>query len=161
VTRGLNLRIDLEMSRPQSPSGSNLFERFDESAKRVMVEAQDQARLLKHNYLGTEHLLLAVVNEPKARDILETRSRTLEEVRAMVDDIIGPGSTPPVGPPPFTPRAKRVIELAFRESLERRDDNVSSEHILLGLLREGEGVAAQVMNKLGLSEEEIRRAIES
>jgi ATP-dependent Clp protease ATP-binding subunit ClpC len=140
---------------------SNMFERFTDRARRVMVLAQDEARLLNHNYLGTEHLLLGLIAEGEgtAAKALESMGISGEAVRAQVEDIIGPGNTPTAGPPPFTPRAKKVIELAFREALQLGHNYISTEHILLGLIREGEGVAAQVLQKLGADLHQVRQHV--
>jgi hypothetical protein len=148
------------MSRKTDPMSGNMFERFTDSAREVMVKAQDEARLLSHNYLGTEHLLLGLLSaEGKALGVLNGLGISSVGVRAEVDSIIGKGTAPAAGPPPFTPRAKKVIELAFRESLRLGDHHVASEHVLLGLLREGEGVAAQILKKLKVSEEQIQNVL--
>jgi ATP-dependent Clp protease ATP-binding subunit ClpC len=140
---------------------SNMFERFTDRARRVMVLAQDEARLLNHNYLGTEHLLLGLIAEGEgtAAKALESMGISGEAVRAQVEEIIGAGNNPTAGPPPFTPRAKKVIELAFREALQLGHNYISTEHILLGLIREGEGVAAQVLQKLGADLHQVRQHV--
>jgi hypothetical protein len=128
-----------------------MFERFTDRARRVVVLAQQEARLLHHNYIGTEHLLLGLIHEGEgvAASALEALGIRLEAVRAEVEAIVGRGSDPPGGHIPFTPRAKRVLELSLRESLDLGHGHIGTEHILLGLIREGEGVAAQVLVKLG------------
>jgi ClpA/ClpB-like protein len=128
-----------------------MFERFTDRARRVVVLAQEEARLLNHNYIGTEHLLLGLIHEGQgvAAKALESLGISLESVRAQVEEVIGRGQRPPGGHIPFTPRAKKVLEMSLRESLELGHNYIGTEHILLGLIREGEGVAAQVLVKLG------------
>ena len=130
-----------------------MFERFTDRARRVIVLAQDEARNLKHNYLGTEHILLGLIREGEgvAAKALEALDITLDEVRAQVIEIIGEGQEPPSGHIPFTPRAKKVIEYAMREGLQLGHSYIGTEHLLLGLTREPDGVAAQVLTKLGRS----------
>jgi len=115
------------------------------------VLAQEEARLLNHNYIGTEHLLLGLIHEGQgvAAKALESLGIRLEAVRSQVEEIIGRGERAPTGHIPFTPRAKKVLELSLRESKQLGHDYIGTEHILLGLIREGEGVAAQVLVKLG------------
>jgi ATP-dependent Clp protease ATP-binding subunit ClpC len=135
-----------------------MFERFTEPARRVVVLAQDEARTLKHNYVGTEHLLLGLLREdegPAAR-VLESLHITLAEVRRRVARIVGRGDTAPTGQIPFTPRATKVFELALREAQSFGHEHVGSEHILLGLVRENEGVAARILLDLGTDAETIR-----
>ncbi|MEA2972374.1 MAG: ATP-dependent Clp protease ATP-binding subunit ClpC [Actinomycetota bacterium] len=124
-----------------------MFERFTDRARRVVVLAQEESRLLNHNYIGTEHLLLGLIHEGEgfAAQALERLGVSLERVRAEVEEIIGQGASSPSGHIPFTPRAKKVLELSLREALELGHNYIGTEHILLGLLREGEGVAAQVL----------------
>jgi len=128
-----------------------MFERFTDRARRVVVFAQEEARLLDHNYIGTEHLLLGMIHEGEgvAAAALESLGVRLEAVRAEVEEIIGRGGLPVSGHIPFTPRAKKVLELSLRESMQLGHNYIGTEHILLGLIREGEGVAAQVLVKLG------------
>jgi ATP-dependent Clp protease ATP-binding subunit ClpA len=128
-----------------------MFERFTDRARRVVVLAQEEARLLNHNYVGTEHLLLGLIHEGQgvAAKALESLGIRLEAVRAQVEEIIGQGQGAPTGHVPFTPRAKKVLELSLRESKQLGHDYIGTEHILLGLIREGEGVAAQVLVRLG------------
>jgi hypothetical protein len=128
-----------------------MFERFTDRARRVVVLSQEEAVGLKHNYIGTEHLLLGLIREREgvAARALESLGISLEAVRAQVEEIIGQGQTAAIGQIPFTPRAKKVLELSLREALQLGHNYIGTEHILLGLVREGEGVAAQVLVKLG------------
>jgi ATP-dependent Clp protease ATP-binding subunit ClpA len=128
-----------------------MFERFTDRARRMVVLAQEEARLLNHNYIGTEHLLLGMAHEGQgvAAAALESLGISLEAVRAQVEEIIGQGQRAPTGHIPFTPRAKKVLELSLRESKQLGHNYIGTEHILLGLIREGEGVAAQVLIRLG------------
>lgn len=138
-----------------------MFERFTDRARRVIVLAQDEAKLLNHNYIGTEHLLLGLVHEGEgvAAKALEQLGISLEAVRAQVEDIIGRGQQVPTGHIPLTPRAKKVLELSLRESLQMNYNYIGTEHILLGLIREGEGVAAQVLIKLGADLNRVRSTV--
>jgi ATP-dependent Clp protease ATP-binding subunit ClpC len=138
-----------------------MFERFTDRARRVVVLAQEEARLLNHNYIGTEHILLGLIHEGEgvAAKALESLGISLEAVRAQVEEIIGQGQSAPTGHIPFTPRAKKVLELSLRESQQLRHGNIGTEHILLGLLREGEGVAAQVLVKLGADLPRVRQQV--
>ena len=138
-----------------------MFERFTDRARRVIVLAQDEARNLKHNYLGTEHFLLGLIREGEgvAAKALEALDVTLDEVRAQVIDIIGEGQEPPSGHIPFTPRAKKVIEYAMREGLQLGHSYIGTEHLLLGLTREPDGVAAQVLTKLGADMTRVRSQV--
>jgi ATP-dependent Clp protease ATP-binding subunit ClpC len=139
-----------------------VFERFTERAKQVVVLAQDEARALKHNYIGTEHILLGLLREEEglAARVLESLDVTVEEVRAQVARIIGPGDEPIVsGQIPFTPRAKKVLELSLREALSLKHNYIGTEHILLGLVRENEGVAARILLDFGADAEKIRNEI--
>jgi ATP-dependent Clp protease ATP-binding subunit ClpA len=128
-----------------------MFERFTDRARRVIVLAQEEARLLNHNYIGTEHLLLGLLHEGQGVGALALTSLgvSLEGVRAQVEEIIGQGQSAPTGHIPFTPRSKKVLELSLREAKQLGHNYIGTEHILLGLIREGEGVAAQVLVKLG------------
>jgi ATP-dependent Clp protease ATP-binding subunit ClpA len=128
-----------------------MFERFTDRARRVVVLAQEEAVLLNHDYVGTEHLLLGLAHEGQgvAAKALESLGIRLEAVRAQVQEIIGQGQGAPSGHIPFTPRAKKVLELSLRESKQLGHNYIGTEHILLGLIREGEGVAAQVLVTLG------------
>ena len=135
-----------------------MFERFTEPARQVVVLAQDEARTLRHNYIGTEHLLLGLLREDgAAARALDEFDVTFEEVQAQVARIIGQGDEVTTGQIPFTPRAKKVLELSLREALDSGDNYIGPEHILLGLLREGEGVAARILMDFAQLEE-IRAA---
>jgi ATP-dependent Clp protease ATP-binding subunit ClpC len=138
-----------------------MFERFTEKARRVVVYAQEEARMLNQNYIGTEHLLLGLIREQDgiAAKALESLSISLEDVHAQVEDLIGRGTYVPTGHIPFTPRAKKVLELSLREALQLGHNYIGTEHILLGLIREGEGVAAQVLLNLGADLDKVRSAV--
>ena len=138
-----------------------MFERFTDRARRVVVLAQEEARLLNHNYIGTEHILLGLIHEGEgvAARALESMSISLESVRFQVVEIIGQGSEAPSGHIPFTPRAKKVLELSLREALQLGHNYIGTEHILLGLIREGEGVAAQVLQQLGADLPKVRQTV--
>src|SRR6266576_3425993 len=138
-----------------------MFERFTDRARRVVVLAQEEARLLNHNYIGTEHILLGLISEGEgvAAKALESLGISLEAVRQQVEEIIGTGSSSPQGHIPFTPRAKKVLELSLREALQLGHNYIGTEHILLGLIREGEGVAAQVLQKLGADLGRVRQQV--
>src|SRR5215217_6178818 len=138
-----------------------MFERFTDRARRVVVLAQEEARMLSHNYIGTEHILLGLIHEGDgiAAKALESLGISLEGVRAQVEEIIGQGQQAPSGHIPFTPRAKKVLELSLREALELGHNYIGTEHILLGLIREGEGVAAQVLQKLGADLNRVRQQV--
>ena len=139
----------------------SMFERFTDRARRVVVLAQEEARLLNHSYIGTEHILLGLIHEGEgvAAKALETLGISLEAVRAQVEEIIGQGGSSPSGHIPFTPRAKKVLELSLREALQLGHNYIGTEHILLGLIREGEGVAAQVLVKLGADLSRVRQQV--
>jgi ATP-dependent Clp protease ATP-binding subunit ClpC len=138
-----------------------MFERFTDRARRVVVLAQEEARMLNHNYIGTEHILLGLLHEEEgvAGKALESLGITLDGVREQVQEIIGQGQQAPSGHIPFTPRAKKVLELSLREALQLGHNYVGTEHILLGLIREGEGVAAQVLVKLGADHTRVRQQV--
>jgi len=138
-----------------------LFERFTERARRVMVLAQEEARLLNHNFIGTEHLLLGLIHEGEgvAAKALEQLGISLEAVREKVEETMGAPSTAAGGSPPFTPRAKKVLELSLREALQLGHNYIGTEHILLGLVREGEGVAARVLVDLGADLSRVRQQV--
>jgi len=138
-----------------------VFERFTDRARRVVVLAQEEARLLNHSYIGTEHILLGLIHEGEgvAAKALESLNISLEAVRAQVEEIIGQGGSSPSGHIPFTPRAKKVLELSLREALQLGHNYIGTEHILLGLIREGEGVAAQVLVKLGADLSRVRQQV--
>ena len=139
----------------------HMFERFTDRARRVVVLAQEEARLLNHSYIGTEHILLGLIHEGEgvAAKALESLSISLDAVRAQVEEIIGQGGSSPSGHIPFTPRAKKVLELSLREALQLGHNYIGTEHILLGLLREGEGVATQVLVKLGADLGKVRQQV--
>ena len=138
-----------------------MFERFTDRGRRVVVLAQEEAVLLKHDHIGTEHILLGLVHEEQgvAARALTELGISLEAVRAEVKKIVGQGKSPPSGHIPFTPRAKKVLELSLRESLALGHNYIGTEHILLGLIREGEGVAAQVLVKLGADLNRVRQVV--
>jgi ATP-dependent Clp protease ATP-binding subunit ClpC len=138
-----------------------MFERFTDRARRVVVLAQEEARMLNHNYIGTEHILLGLIHEGEgvAAKGLESLGISLEAVRSQVEEIIGQGQQAPSGHIPFTPRAKKVLELSLREALQLGHNYIGTEHILLGLIREGEGVAAQVLVKLGADLNRVRQQV--
>ena len=138
-----------------------MFERFTDRARRVVVLAQEEARMLNHNYIGTEHILLGLIHEGEgvAAKALESLGISLEAVRQQVEEIIGQGQQAPSGHIPFTPRAKKVLELSLREALQLGHNYIGTEHVLLGLIREGEGVAAQVLVKLGADLNRVRQQV--
>ncbi|MFM7247964.1 MAG: Clp protease N-terminal domain-containing protein, partial [Actinomycetota bacterium] len=138
-----------------------MFERFTERARQVVVLAQDEARALKHNYIGTEHILLGLLREEEglAARVLDSLDITVEDVRANVARIVGQGEEVTTGQIPFTPRAKKVLELALREALSLGHNYIGTEHILLGLVRENEGVAARILLDFDADAEKIRNEI--
>ena len=138
-----------------------MFEKFTDKARRVVVLAQEEAKMLNHNYIGTEHILLGLIHEGEgvAAKALEALGINLDAVREQVQEIIGQGQTPPTGHIPFTPRAKKVLELSLREALQLGHSYIGTEHLLLGLIREGEGVAAQVLTKLGADSNRVRQQV--
>ncbi len=138
-----------------------MFQRFTDRARRVVVQAQEQARVLNHNYIGTEHLLLGLVYEDQgaAAAALESLGISRETVRQQVEEVIGRGQQAPLGHIPFTPRAKGVLELAAQESRALGHAYVGTEHILLGLTGVGDGVAAQVLVKLGAGQDRVRQQV--
>jgi ATP-dependent Clp protease ATP-binding subunit ClpC len=137
-----------------------MFERFTNKARQVVVEAQNEARGLKHNYIGTEHLLLGLLDgDGVATKALTDLGVAADDIRTQVVDIIGQGTDTTSGHIPFTPRAKKVLELALREALELKHNYIGTEHILLGLLREGEGVGAQVLTNSGVGLNEARDVV--
>jgi ATP-dependent Clp protease ATP-binding subunit ClpC len=138
-----------------------MFERFTERARQVVVLAQDEARIVRHNYIGTEHLLLGLLREDEglAGRVLVDLGVSLEDVRAQVARIIGAGDEAATGQIPFTPRAKKVLELSLREAMALGHNYIATEHILLGLLRENEGVAVRILLDLGVDAEKIRHEI--
>jgi hypothetical protein len=138
-----------------------MFERFTDRARRAVVLAQEEARMLNHGYIGTEHLLLGLVHEGEgvAAKALETMGISLEKVRHEVEALIGEGKEPPSGHIPFTPRAKKVLELSLKEANQLGHNYIGTEHILLGVIREGHGVAAQVLVKLGAELNRVRQQV--
>src|SRR5664279_1003920 len=138
-----------------------MFERFTERARKVVVLAQEEARDLKHNYIGTEHLLLGLLREGDgvATRVLGTLEVALEDVRGEVMRIVGEGDHETQGQIPFTPRAKKVLELALREALSLGHNYIGTEHVLLGLVRESEGVAARILNDLDVDADRVRQEI--
>jgi hypothetical protein len=138
-----------------------MFERFTDRARRVVVLAQEEARMRNHNYIGTEHILLGLIREGNGTAVkaLESLGISLDVVRQDVDQIIGRGQYAPSGHIPFTPRAKKVLELSLRESVQLGHGYIGTEHILLGLIREGDGVAAQVLVKLGAGLNRVRQQV--
>jgi ATP-dependent Clp protease ATP-binding subunit ClpC len=146
----MNLPI-VSTPRARGKAALSMFERFDQRARRVVVRAQEEARMLNHDYIGTEHILLGLIDvgEGVAAKALESLGISLDAVRQQVGEVIGQGQQAPSGHIPFTPRAKKVLELSLRESLQLGHGYIGTEHILLGLIREGDGVAAQVLVKLG------------
>jgi ATP-dependent Clp protease ATP-binding subunit ClpC len=138
-----------------------MFERFTDRARRVAVLAQEEARLLNHNYIGTEHILLGLIHEGEgvAAKALQSLDISLEAVRQQVEEIIGAGGSSPGQSIPFTPRAKQVLELSVREATTHGHDYIGTEHILLGLIREGEGVAIHVLVKIGANPDRVRAKV--
>jgi hypothetical protein len=138
-----------------------MFQRFTDRARKVVVLAQEEARMLNHDYVGTEHILLGLIHEGEgvAAKALESLGISLEAVRQQVGEIAGRGEQAPPGHIPFTPRAKKVLELTLRESLQLGHSYIGTEHILLGLIREGEGTAAQVLVRLGADLNRVRQQV--
>jgi hypothetical protein len=138
-----------------------VFERFTDRARRVLVLAQEEARLLNHNFIGTEHLLLGLIHEGDglAANALESLDISLEAVRLKVAETIGPPGEHPTGSPPFTPRSKKVLELSLREALQLGHNYIGTEHLLLGLVREGQGVATSVLQSLGADLPRVRETV--
>jgi ATP-dependent Clp protease ATP-binding subunit ClpC len=138
-----------------------MFQRFTDRARRVVVLAQDEARVLGHNYIGTEHILLGLINEGEgvAAKALTTMGLSLEATRQQIEDIIGRGEGTREGHIPFTPRAKKVLELSLNEARQLGHDYIGTEHILLGLIREGDGVAAQVLVSFGANLNRVRQQV--
>jgi ATP-dependent Clp protease ATP-binding subunit ClpC len=138
-----------------------MFERFTERARRVVVLAQEESRLLGHNYIGTEHLLLGLLAEQEgiAARALESLNVTLTAAREQVIEIIGPGQQQQHGHIPFTPRAKKILELSLREALTTGSEVIDTQHLLLGLIDEGDGVGAQILQRLGATTQAVREAV--
>src|SRR3984957_15284999 len=138
-----------------------MFERFTDRARRVLVLAQTEARLLNHNFIGTEHLLLGLMHESDgiAGQALTQMGLTLVAIRDQVEEILGESETRPVGSPPFTFRAKKVLELSLREALQLGHNHIGTEHLLLGIVSEGEGVGVQVLTTLGADSTRVRQQV--
>jgi ATP-dependent Clp protease ATP-binding subunit ClpC len=138
-----------------------VFERFTERARQVVVLAQDEARALKHNYIGTEHLLLGLLREEEgiAARVLAGFDVTLDEVRSQIARLIGQGDEPATGQIPFTPRAKKVLELALREAMQLQHSYIGTEHLLLGIARENQGVASRILLDFDVDADKIRSAV--
>jgi ATP-dependent Clp protease ATP-binding subunit ClpC len=138
-----------------------VFERFTDRARRVLTLAQEEARLLNHSFIGTEHILLGVMREGDGvgAEALRSLGVSLDVVRVKVVEIVGASTSIPGGPPPFTPRAKKVLEVALREALQLNHSYIGTEHILLGLMREREGVAATVLANLGVDLSRVRQTV--
>jgi ATP-dependent Clp protease ATP-binding subunit ClpC len=138
-----------------------MFERFTDRARRVVVLAQEESQRLSHNYIGSEHLLLGLLAEQEgvAARALESLNVTLTAAREQVEEIIGPGQQKPHGHIPFTPRAKKILELALREALTMGSEVIDTEHLLLGLIDEGDGVGAQILQRLGATTQAVREAV--
>src|SRR5215813_9236807 len=145
----------------RSVRSDEMFERFTDRARRVVVLAQEEARMLNHNYIGTEHILLGLIHEGEgvAAKALESLGISLDAVRVKVEETIGPAGSGTIAPPPFTPRAKKVLELSLREALQLGHNYIGTEHMLLGLVREGEGVAVQVLVSLGADLPRVRQQV--
>jgi ATP-dependent Clp protease ATP-binding subunit ClpC len=138
-----------------------MFEKFTDRARRMVVLAQEEARMLDHNWIGTEHILLGLVHEGEgvAAKALTALGITLAAMRQAVEDIIGRGAEPPAGHIPFTPRSKKVLELSLREALSLGSDYIGTEHVLLALLREGDGVGAQILVGAGVDLNRARQQV--
>ena len=138
-----------------------MFERFTDRARRVVVLAQEESQRLSHNYIGSEHLLLGLLAEQEgvAARALESLNVTLTAARELVEEMIGPGQQTPRGHIPFTPRAKKILELALREALTMGSEVINTEHLLLGLIDEGDGVGAQILQRLGATPQAVREAV--
>ena len=138
-----------------------MFERFTDRARRVVVLAQEESQRLSHNYIGSEHLLLGLLAEREgvAARALQSLNVTLTAAREQVEEIIGPGQQTPHGHIPFTPRAKKILELSLREALTMGSQVINTEHLLLGLIDEGDGVGAQILQRLGATAQAVREAV--
>jgi len=138
-----------------------MFERFTDRARRVVVLAQEESQRLSHNYIGSEHLLLGLLAEQEgvAARALQSLNVTLTAAREQVEEIIGPGQQTPHGHIPFTPRAKKILELSLREALTLGSQVINTEHLLLGLIDEGDGVGAQILQRLGATAQAVREAV--
>jgi ATP-dependent Clp protease ATP-binding subunit ClpC len=138
-----------------------MFERFSTMARRAIVLAQEEARLLNHNYIGTEHILLGLLHERDgaAARALGSLNVSLDAARDLVREMIGEGPRAPSGHIPFTPRAKKVLELSLREAMSLRSETIGTEHLLLGLIAEGDGVGAQILQRLGVPAGSVRETV--
>jgi ATP-dependent Clp protease ATP-binding subunit ClpA len=138
-----------------------MFDRYTDRARRVVILAQEEARCLNHNYIGTEHVLLGLIHEGHgvAAQVLGSLGIELQAIRKQVEEIIGHGQQAPQGHIPFTPRAKKVMELALREALQLGHNHIGTEHLLLALIREGQGVGAQVLHQLGADLDSARQQV--
>ena len=138
-----------------------MFERFTERARKVVVKAQDEARFLKQNYIGTEHILLGLIDEKEgiAAKVFDELNIDFEDIREAIKDVVTEGTSESYEHIPFSPRAKKVLELSLREALQMGHNYIGTEHILLGLLREGEGVAARVLNSLGITLDNVKEKV--
>ena len=138
-----------------------MFERFTERARKVVVKAQDEARFLKQSYIGTEHILLGLIDEKEgiAARVFYELDITFEEIKLAVKEVVTEGTSESYEHIPFTPRAKKVLELSLREALQMGHNYIGTEHILLGLLREGEGVAARVLNSMGITLDNVKEKV--
>jgi ATP-dependent Clp protease ATP-binding subunit ClpC len=154
---------DGSRERGQDGTLGDVFERFTDRARRVLTFAQEEARQLNHSFIGTEHILLGLLREEDGvgAEALRSLGVSFQAVRDQVQEIIGPTGTVPSGSPPFTPRAKKVLELSLREALQLNHSYIGTEHILLGLVREGEGVAATVLVSLGADLPRVRQEVNS
>jgi ATP-dependent Clp protease ATP-binding subunit ClpA len=154
-------RVNVQNGGGSRVEADSMFERFTDRARRVVVLAQEEARGLNHDYIGTEHILLGLIHEGQsiATRALESLGIGLEPARRQVEEIVGRGKKAPSGHIPFTPRAKKGLELALREALQFSHSYIGPEHILLGLLREGDGVAAQVLVAMGADLNRVRRQV--
>jgi hypothetical protein len=141
--------------------GSLVFERFTDRARRVLVLAQEEARLMNHSFIGTEHILLGLIDveDGIAAQALRRSGITIEAARAAVEEAVGIAGEPPSGSPPFTPRVKRVLELSLRDALQRGHSYIGTEHLLLGLIQEGEGVAVSIIADLGADLQELSQEV--
>jgi ATP-dependent Clp protease ATP-binding subunit ClpC len=138
-----------------------MFERFTDRGRLVVILAQKEARMLNHNYIGTEHILLGLIHEGEgvAAKSLESLGISLEGARSQVEEIVDQGQQAPPDRIPFTPRTKKMLELSLREAAQLGHDYIGTEHILLGLIREGEGIAAQVLVELGAELTRVRQEV--
>jgi hypothetical protein len=160
ATRSVARRLLTRLSE-RARSGRGLWTRFTESSRSAVVVAQEEARALNHNYIGTEHILLGLLRERDglAAEVLASMGLSIEQVREKVVSFIGEGDEPPSAHIPFTPRAKKALELSLREALQLKHDHISTEHILLGLLRTRDGVAAKILRDQGIELDHAREVV--